>query len=152
MKIGEKPVVKLEASDEVKVENVNVKVENIKVETVVSETAAGSNKNIKKETAVSESAVNNKKKVIDTEKPSTSTENGANKRKSGEKEIKKEENVDSNGGTDESVKSPKQAKWVPKNWEKTLENLRVMRLDRSAPVDSMGCNKCTDENADEKVC
>lgn len=45
----------------------------------------------------------------------------------------------------------KQLKWAPKDWEKTLENLRIMRSDRAAPVDSMGCHKCTDDNADEKV-
>lgn len=50
-----------------------------------------------------------------------------------------------------SVTSPKQEKWMPKNWEKTLENLRIMRLDRSAPVDTMGCHKCSDANADDKV-
>lgn len=50
----------------------------------------------------------------------------------------------------ESVDS-KQAKWEPKNWQKMLENMREMRKNRSAPVDTMGCHMCADTNADEKV-
>lgn len=41
--------------------------------------------------------------------------------------------------------------WVPVNWEETLENIRKMRREQSAPVDTMGCHKCSDDGADEKV-
>lgn len=41
--------------------------------------------------------------------------------------------------------------WEPPNWKLMLENIRQMRSDDNAPVDTMGCHKCADENADEKV-
>ena len=41
--------------------------------------------------------------------------------------------------------------WEPPNWKLVLENIRQMRSDDNAPVDTMGCHKCADENADEKV-
>lgn len=40
---------------------------------------------------------------------------------------------------------------MPLNWETVLYNLREMRKDFDAPVDSMGCNKCHDEKASPKV-
>ncbi|KAM7359318.1 endonuclease III-like protein 1 isoform 1-T1 [Cochliomyia hominivorax] len=42
-------------------------------------------------------------------------------------------------------------KWEPLNWQLMLENIRQMRANDKAPVDSMGCHKCADENADEKT-
>lgn len=42
-------------------------------------------------------------------------------------------------------------RWEPKNWELMLENIRKMRSNDNAPVDTMGCHKCADESADEKV-
>lgn len=39
----------------------------------------------------------------------------------------------------------------PYNWEKILENLREMRKNFDAPVDSMGCDKCMDDSAEPKV-
>lgn len=45
----------------------------------------------------------------------------------------------------------KQMKWEPRNWELILSNLRKMRAAAPAPVDTMGCHKCYDEKADEKV-
>ncbi|XP_061391948.1 uncharacterized protein LOC133327406 [Musca vetustissima] len=42
-------------------------------------------------------------------------------------------------------------KWQPENWQKLLENIRIMRSKEKAPVDTMGCHKCADENADEKT-
>ncbi|XP_017786808.1 PREDICTED: endonuclease III-like protein 1 [Nicrophorus vespilloides] len=35
----------------------------------------------------------------------------------------------------------------PKNWKIVLNNLREMRKDHNAPVDSMGCDQCMDEEA-----
>ncbi|XP_046389730.1 endonuclease III-like protein 1 [Ischnura elegans] len=39
----------------------------------------------------------------------------------------------------------------PVNWVKTLNNIREMRKSRDAPVDSMGCDKCSDETARPEV-
>lgn len=41
--------------------------------------------------------------------------------------------------------------WEPTNWRVVLENLRKMRVGMDAPVDTMGCHKCADENADDKT-
>ena len=35
---------------------------------------------------------------------------------------------------------------APKHWEEVLKNLREMRKDLNADVDSMGCEKCHDDN------
>ncbi|XP_071566122.1 endonuclease III-like protein 1 [Temnothorax nylanderi] len=43
------------------------------------------------------------------------------------------------------IKDEKQ--WMPPNWETVLENIKEMRKDETAPVDTMGCHKCTDRNA-----
>lgn len=48
------------------------------------------------------------------------------------------------------TKSPKsQSKdgWQPENWKTVLANIMEMRKDHTAPVDEMGCHKCTDPNA-----
>ncbi|EFA08192.2 Endonuclease III-like protein 1 [Tribolium castaneum] len=39
----------------------------------------------------------------------------------------------------------------PPDWEKTLTNIREMRKNYDAPVDSMGCHKCTEESATPEV-
>lgn len=51
------------------------------------------------------------------------------------------------------IKSEKDEKFhkMPLNWEVVLNNLREMRKNFDAPVDSMGCSKCHDENAPAKV-
>ncbi|GJQ73742.1 putative bifunctional DNA N-glycosylase with associated apurinic apyrimidinic (AP) lyase function [Trypoxylus dichotomus] len=36
------------------------------------------------------------------------------------------------------------------NWAEVLKNLREMRKDSDAPVDSMGCHRCVDKNASAK--
>ncbi|XP_037955180.1 endonuclease III-like protein 1 [Teleopsis dalmanni] len=41
--------------------------------------------------------------------------------------------------------------WEPDNWELCLDNIRKMRNVASAPVDTMGCHKCSDDDADEKT-
>jgi endonuclease III len=43
-------------------------------------------------------------------------------------------------------------KFVPLNWQQTFENIRQMRASVAAPVDTMGCDKCSDNDYDEKVC
>lgn len=39
----------------------------------------------------------------------------------------------------------------PPNWMDVVNNLREMRKDFNAPVDSMGCDRCADESAEPKV-
>lgn len=46
----------------------------------------------------------------------------------------------------------KKVKKVPENWEMVLANLREMRKNSDAPVDSMGCDKCMDDDAPAVVC
>ncbi|XP_023952679.2 endonuclease III-like protein 1 isoform X1 [Bicyclus anynana] len=41
--------------------------------------------------------------------------------------------------------------WEPNNWKDFLINLRNMRSNNDAPVDSMGCHMCMDEDAPPKV-
>ncbi|XP_011313790.1 endonuclease III-like protein 1 [Fopius arisanus] len=42
-------------------------------------------------------------------------------------------------------------KWVPNNWQKTLDLIKEMRKDNTAPVDQMGCHKCSDKKASPPV-
>ncbi|XP_076279873.1 nth-like DNA glycosylase 1 [Lasioglossum baleicum] len=42
-------------------------------------------------------------------------------------------------------------KWMPANWETTLENIKEMRKYETAPVDEMGCHKCADPKAPAKL-
>ncbi|KAF6203527.1 hypothetical protein GE061_001858 [Apolygus lucorum] len=41
--------------------------------------------------------------------------------------------------------------WFPANWEKTLDNIRKMRKEVEAPVDSMGCDMCHDKTTSPKI-
>lgn len=41
--------------------------------------------------------------------------------------------------------------WEPKNWKEILENIRKMRVNEDAPVDSVGCERSYDENASPKL-
>ncbi|XP_055677714.1 endonuclease III-like protein 1 [Lutzomyia longipalpis] len=50
----------------------------------------------------------------------------------------------------EESKEAKVAKWEPEKWQETLENLRSMRKDFKAPVDTMGCSRCCDEEGVEE--
>jgi endonuclease-3 len=43
------------------------------------------------------------------------------------------------------------SKWEPKNWREVVSNIREMRKQRNAPVDTMGCDKCSDESAPPEV-
>lgn len=62
------------------------------------------------------------------------------------KEPEKEEDAvnalkdESDGGVD------KKARWEPANWIKVLANIKKMRGEEDAPVDTMGCHKCHDED------
>ncbi|EDW63697.2 uncharacterized protein Dvir_GJ16118, isoform A [Drosophila virilis] len=37
------------------------------------------------------------------------------------------------------------------NWLQHLENIRLMRCEKPAPVDTLGCHQCADQNANEKT-
>ncbi|XP_050346015.1 endonuclease III-like protein 1 [Nymphalis io] len=52
---------------------------------------------------------------------------------------------------DSPVKEKDKGLWEPNNWKDFLINLRIMRSNNDAPVDSMGCHMCMDENAPPKV-
>jgi hypothetical protein len=45
----------------------------------------------------------------------------------------------------------KKSKWEPNNWREVVNNIREMRRQRDAPVDTMGCDKCADESAPAAV-
>lgn len=136
LQIGEVISVKQKPTDEDNIQDIPHLLSDIKVDTKLSPT-------VKTESKDTDDTKNSKATVSVT------------KRKSTEKTVKKENpNSNADAGmtkdTEGSVEQ-KQLKWMPKNWEKTLENMRIMRLDRAAPVDTMGCDKCIDDNADEKV-
>lgn len=44
---------------------------------------------------------------------------------------------------------PKKSKFEPKDWQNVLHNIKDMRKEHVAPVDTMGCEKCADTDADE---
>lgn len=69
----------------------------------------------------------------------------SNHRKKKSVEIKYENN-DKNENHNEK-NGDEQEKWYPKNWEETLNFIREMRKNSTAPVDEMGCHKCSDTNA-----
>ncbi|XP_063917500.1 endonuclease III-like protein 1 [Zophobas morio] len=50
----------------------------------------------------------------------------------------------------EADEKPKK-NWAPSDWEQILANVREMRKNFDAPVDSMGCNKCQEESASPEV-
>ena len=45
----------------------------------------------------------------------------------------------------------KEIQWEPDEWRTHLENIRIMRQNRDAPVDLMGCDRLSDKNAEPKV-
>ncbi|XP_012528530.1 endonuclease III-like protein 1 [Monomorium pharaonis] len=68
------------------------------------------------------------------------------------KDIKPEELETKNEKQSTDLKNSKDEKrWMPPNWETILENIKEMRKHETAPVDTMGCHKCTDPNANPVV-
>ncbi|XP_063976756.1 endonuclease III-like protein 1 [Diachasmimorpha longicaudata] len=59
--------------------------------------------------------------------------------------------VKSTTGDDEKNENVGNNKWMPNNWEKTLEFIKEMRKHNTAPVDEMGCHKCSDEKASPPI-
>lgn len=49
------------------------------------------------------------------------------------------------------VKRPSSAGREPDNWAEVLENIREMRKDKNAPVDTMGCDKLYDDDVSPQV-
>ena len=45
----------------------------------------------------------------------------------------------------------KKMKWEPPSWKQQLQNIKEMRLKKDAPVDVMGCDKLSDEDATPEV-
>lgn len=41
--------------------------------------------------------------------------------------------------------------WAPPNWKEVLANVREMRKNFDAPVDTMGCDKCQEDTASPEV-
>ncbi|KAK9885180.1 hypothetical protein WA026_010688 [Henosepilachna vigintioctopunctata] len=62
-------------------------------------------------------------------------------------EVKTEPDIEDLG----IVNSMKSKDKSPANWEDVLNNLREMRKNFDAPVDTMGCDKCHDESANPEV-
>ena len=62
---------------------------------------------------------------------------------------------DQNGGEGTSKKfsseNGKDDDKGPENWEIIYKNIQTMRADRTAPVDSMGCERIHDKKAEPKV-
>ncbi|XP_059051534.1 endonuclease III-like protein 1 [Achroia grisella] len=52
---------------------------------------------------------------------------------------------------DSPVKDETKGLWEPPNWREFLVNLRIMRSNYDAPVDTMGCDMSMDENAPPEV-
>ncbi|CAH0723163.1 unnamed protein product, partial [Brenthis ino] len=52
---------------------------------------------------------------------------------------------------DSPTKQESKGLWEPSNWKDFLVNLRIMRSNNDAPVDSMGCHMSMDESAPPEV-
>lgn len=44
----------------------------------------------------------------------------------------------------ETIKTEVELKWEPKNWKQLLDNIKEMRRDKTAIVDSKGCERTAD--------
>lgn len=110
-------------------------------------------KHVKVEYDENEKPINKKEvKYEPTEDQEQPPPKEAKKRTSKESNIKTEPKFKTDPGTsDDSASSEKQIKWEPNNWREQLANIREMRKERNAPVDTMGCDKCYDQYSDEKT-
>lgn len=41
--------------------------------------------------------------------------------------------------------------WEPENWKKLLKNIKIMRQEEDAPVDSQGCERTADPDETPEV-
>lgn len=110
-------------------------------------------KHVKVEYDENEAPVVIKKEV--KEEPTSPPPKEAKKRSSSDAKVanvKSEPKIKTEANASDDTASPeKQSKWEPENWRELLANIREMRKDRTAPVDTMGCEKCHDEYSDEKT-
>jgi len=51
----------------------------------------------------------------------------------------------------EDIVNVKKPKWFPTDWRNTLRYIRMMRAEKTAPVDTMGCERTMEENVEPKV-
>lgn len=94
-------------------------------------------------------ADSNKEEVLEpsASQPATAARAPA-KRKSASKPLKIEY---SEGARQDTPETSPYFSWKPDNWKQVLANVRAMRKDTEAPVDTMGCDKCPDHTLPEKV-
>lgn len=59
--------------------------------------------------------------------------------------------TDSEPKSTKGVKRPSSAGREPDNWAEVLENIRQMRKNKDAPVDTMGCDKLYDDDVSPQV-
>lgn len=75
----------------------------------------------------------------------------ASKMKEEEMEVGKNNSLKRKGKLERKAKVKKEKSneikdiWEPNNWIQLLENIKVMRQDENAPVDSQGCERTADE-------
>ena len=50
------------------------------------------------------------------------------------------------------IENEEKTKWVPQNWQQLLNNIKEMRSDKTAVVDSQGCERTADPNETQEVC
>lgn len=76
------------------------------------------------------------------------TSSRTSKRRAGSAPLKIEY---SHGPRHEMDKTSPYFPWVPENWKEVLGNVRKMRQNIEAPVDTMGCDKCADQSVPQKL-
>lgn len=60
-------------------------------------------------------------------------------------------NEETKADTVKNKRAKLEIKWEPENWKLQFDNIRTMRKEKDAPVDTMGCERCTKDNYTEKV-
>lgn len=154
-KPDEKAGVRQLLADQAKTSAISEPVKNIQKKLAAESKKATERKHIKIESDENEkpaTSIEIKKEVKDEPDRDVKPVKQGAKRKSNDKKtdgIKTEADVDDKGNG--SVADEKQTKWEPNNWRQLLANIREMRKERNAPVDTMGCDKCYDEHTDEKT-
>ncbi|XP_063709498.1 endonuclease III-like protein 1 isoform X2 [Culicoides brevitarsis] len=68
------------------------------------------------------------------------------------KKSKKRVSSEAESSNSNTNTSPKKSKWEPKNFQETLQNIRDMRKEHPAPVDTMGCDVFHDSETEPRIC
>lgn len=157
-KHDEKTGVRQLLTDKSKLNAISEPMKNVQKKLAAGLKKANERKHIKiesDENGMPTASVEIKKEVKDEPEPDVKSVKQGTKRISNDKKpvVKTETDAEdnANGGASESNASEKQAKWEPNNWRQLLANIREMRKERNAPVDTMGCDKCYDEHSDDKT-